>query len=241
MIFNYYLKEILNRSILLLITWLSCLITSYFYKETLIFLSIKPYIFITNSDFFYFIYTNISDIFSTYLRLIFFIGHQIFLIYLLYHVLIFFSLGLYNFEYKYLKLIFLTGFFFWSFSIIIFYKILLYFSWEFFLSFQNSLIKNQTINFYLESKINESLEFFITFCKLSNFCCQIFTILIIFLDFTKINLNVVKIFRKIFYFSFIFFATLISPPEIFSQFLISFFIIFLYEFLLIFSIIKIKY
>lgn len=45
------------------------------------------------------------------------------------------------------------------------------------------------------------------------------------------NLNQVKKYRKLFYFLFVFFSTIVTPPDVFSQLFVSFFLISFYEIL----------
>ena len=71
MIYKYYL-EIKNRFLLLSLTWVSTILVSYFYKEILLFISIKPSICNNNSIIFYFIFTDVKEVFSVYIKLIFF-------------------------------------------------------------------------------------------------------------------------------------------------------------------------
>ena len=235
--FKYFL-EIKNRVFLLLLTWGSTIFISYIYKKPLLFLLIKPNFCMLNSASIYFIYTNITDIFSTYIQLIIFIGNQILVISFFYHILIFISPGLYNLEYKYLKLIIFAGIFFWCFSIVILDKLLLPLSWQFFISFQESL-NDQTIKFYFEAKINEYLSFYISLYYICNFNCQVFTVLIFFLDYINANLQIIRRIRKVFYFVFIIFATITTPPDILSQILLSLSIIVLFELLIGFNLLKV--
>ena len=99
-IFNYQL-EIKNRLILLFLGWLSTVLVSYTFKETLLFIITLQKI----NNKFYFIFTNVTEVFSAYTALIIFIGNQILILYLCYHTIIFVTLGLYKSEYK--NLIFL--------------------------------------------------------------------------------------------------------------------------------------
>lgn len=71
MIYKYYL-EIKNRCLLLSLTWVSTILVSYLYKETLLFISIQPSICNNNSAIFYFIFTDVKEVFSVYLKLVFF-------------------------------------------------------------------------------------------------------------------------------------------------------------------------
>ena len=101
---NYYiyLIEIRNRMFLSFLTWLFIGFVCYFYKEIILFYILN----LINSKhlksfvFDYFIFTNITEIFQIYIKIIFFISNQIFLIYSFYHLFIFLSSSLYFSEYK---------------------------------------------------------------------------------------------------------------------------------------------
>nr|QYJ09261.1 Sec-independent protein translocase component TatC [Pleurosigma sp. mgcode 4] len=234
MIYNYYL-EIKNRCLLLSLTWISVIFISYFYKEILLFVCMKPSIYSNTSTIFYFIFTDVKEVFSVYITLIFFLSNQILMFYLIYHVLSFISLGLYKFEYRYCKLVFITSIFFWFFSLIIFTKILFPISLNFFLSFQ-TLTSFKSLNFHFEAKLSEYLNFYIMFYYICTFYCQIFVVLVFFFDYINTNLNLIKNFRKLFYYLFIFLSTLVTPPDVFSQILFSICLICIYEILIFVNI-----
>jgi sec-independent protein translocase protein TatC len=229
MFYKYFL-EIRNRSLLLLYGWVFTAIISYFYKETLLFLLIKP----INSILIYFIFTSITEILATYLKLIYFLSNQIFLICFAYHILIFLAPGLYYLEYRMLtKVVFLSLFFFF-FSVFILNTIILPTCWHFFLSFQKT-IANNTVNLYFEAKINEYINFYVNLYYMCNLNCQMFMTLVLFLNYIKSDLKLIKKFRKIFYLTFFVFATIVTPPDIPTQLIFSGSIIIIYE-ILIFNI-----
>lgn len=234
MIYNYYL-EIKNRCLLLSLTWISIIFVSYFYKEVLLFVCIKPSILCNASAIFYFIFTDVKEIFSVYMTLILFLGNQILMFYSAYHALSFVSLGLYKFEYKHCRLVFLTSILFWFFSLLIFTKVLFPISLNFFLSFQ-TLTSVKSLNFHFEAKLSEYLNFYIMFYYICIFYCQTFVILVFFFDYINTNLNLIKVFRKLFYYFFIFFSTLVTPPDVLSQILFSICLICIYEILIFVNI-----
>lgn len=234
MIYKYYL-EIKNRFLLLFLTWISTVLISYIYKETLLFLCLtKVDLFCHSNNMFYFIFTDVKEVFSVYFQLICFVGNQVLVIYFIFHSLAFVSLGLYKFEYRCLKIIFFSGVFFWFCSFIVLNYVLLPFSWSFFLSFQSLT----SFNLYFEAKLNEYLNFYIFFYYICTFYCQIFVVLAFFFDYINTNLDLIKKFRKFFYYIFVFFSTLVTPPDVISQIVFSFIIIVIYELLIIFSIFK---
>ena len=233
-----YLLELKNRFILLFVSWVSVIFVSYFYKETLLFLFIEPdYVFNTfnmKSPFSYFIFTDILEIFSVYIQLILFLSLQVLFIFLIYHFFVFLSPGLFFFEYYRLNLVLKIIIIIWFLSVIVSKYILIPLTWNFFLSFQNM----NSLTLHFEAKLNEYLNFYISFYYLCFFYSQIFTILLFFFSYANKNVSVIKKFRKLYYYFFILFSTLISPPEIFSQILISLFLIFFYELFIFINLLK---
>ena len=229
MIYKYYL-EIKNRFLLLSVTWVSTFLVCYLYKEILLFICIKPS---HGNIIFYFIFTDVKEVFSVYLKLIFFFSNQVLVFYLIFHVFSFIVLGLYKFEYRYFKLIFNTSIFLWLFALFIFSKILFSIGLNFFLSFQ-LLTSLKSLNLHFEAKLDEYLNFFIMFYYICVFYCQFLVVLVFFFDYISSNLNLVKGFRKTFYYFFFFFSTLITPPDVISQILLSVCLVCTYETLIFF-------
>jgi sec-independent protein translocase protein TatC len=236
--YKYYL-ELKNRFILLCCTWFSVLTACYLYKEIILF------ILIDSSNYFnslttkpYFIFTNVSEIFYVYLELIFFISNQIVMLMLFYHTLMFLSLGLYKFEF--LKLRFAFKFFLltWLISILLLYKFLIPYSWAFFLSFQQNGNATQSIPLFFEAKIVEYFNYFTSSYYVCLINCQFLALLILLLTNISEKLNKIKTFRKLFYFVFVIFSTLTTPPDIISQVILSISLIFAYEILIFLKYLK---
>lgn len=228
--YKYYL-EIKNRGLLLFISWLSIIGVCYLYKEIILF------IFINSSNYFnlsktkpYFIFTNVSEIFYVYLDLLLFITNQITLLMFFYHMFIFLSLGLYKSEFKKLKLTFQTFLIVWVISIFLLCKFVIPYSWAFFLSFQQNNKTDKLISFFFEAKIIEYFNYFTDLYYLCLINCQFFALLTLVLTtFTK---KKIKTLRKIFYFIFILFSTLMTPPDIISQLILTLILILIYEILI---------
>lgn len=239
-VYSYYL-EIKNRLILLSLGWLSTILVSYAFKEILLFIIAKQSVIFINSskDTFYYIFTNVTEIFHVYVTLIFFTGNQITILYLFYHSIVFIIWGLYKPEYKYLGFILKICCFFFFFSIAIFNKVLFSFSWDFFSSFQN-FITLKSLNLHFETKLDEYVKFYVT----SHYICilyfQIFLLFIFLFDCIGNQLRAIQKFRKLFYYSFFMFSTLVTPPDVSSQIILSCSIIFSYETLMFCIILKKK-
>ena len=229
---NKYLLELKNRFILLFITTISVIGISYFYKEVLLFLIIEPDAlnnFNVTLPLDYFIFTDVLEIFSVYIQLILFLSLQVFFLYFLYHCFIFLTPGLFFFEYNWLNYVFKIIIVVWGLSVLISKYLLIPIMWNFFLSFKNL----SSITLHFEAKLNEYLNFYISFYYLSILYSQIITFFLICLLYLNTNISVIKKFRKLYYYFWILLSTLISPPDIFSQIIISFILIFFYEFFIL--------
>lgn len=230
-----YLLEIRNRLFLVFLTWLSSILISYLYKETLIFLIVQPSKF-TNLSWinlkFYFIFTNITEVFSVYVQSILFVSGQVFFFCIMYHFFLFFRPALFQIEDRFYIFLLRISVSVWFFSVIFAYYILIPITWNFFFSFQE-LAYHQFIQLHFEAKLNEYVNFYMSLFNFCVFYCQIFTIIFFWIGSTNFNITLIRKFRQYYYFFFVFLATLLSPPEIFSQILISLVLIFIYESLLI--------
>ena len=225
-----YSREIKNRIILLFLTWISLLATCYYFKEALLFVFVNSNQY--SKDLPYFIFTNVDEIFYVYLRLIFFIANQVTILLALYHGLVFLTFGLYNSEYKQLRSIFRIFLITWFFSIILLKEVIVPFSWSFFLSFQETGNDLQPTSFYFEARILEYLNYFTNFYYVCMINCQLLSLSILVLNNVSKKVGTIKTFRKLFYLIFILFSTLTTPPDIFSQIVMSFILISIYELLI---------
>lgn len=227
--YKYYL-EIKHRFFLILINWLFTTWICYIYKDSLLFFLINSnYKLINTHKQSYFIFTDISEVFYVNLNIIFFISNQISLILILYHLLNFLSLGLYKTELIKFKILFKFFFVTWLISTFICYHIIIPVSWNFFLSFQHNGTFQQPISLFFEAKLSDFLTYFIKLHQVCFFSCQ-FLVGLIFLLNSHIKTHTqIKVFRKFFYLIFLFFSTIITPPDIFSQILITFSLIIIYE------------
>lgn len=223
MIYTYYL-EIKNRFLVLLFSWISTSFVGYIYKETLLFLFIKPGLVNRfDSTVSYFIYTNITDNYYSYLQLIFFISNHVFVLYFFYHVFIFMSPGLYRSECKFFKVIFKAELMLILFSIVFINDLILPASLNFFLGFQS-------LNIYFEATLREYLNFYMLLYDSCIINFQIFIISAVLLNRVVLSdFGRIKNFRKFFYLLFVTFATLVTPPDIISQIVLSFFAALIFE------------
>jgi len=228
-IWRYYV-ELKNRIILLLFTWACLLTICYYFKESLLFIFIDSNKYSNNlNEIPYFIFTNVDEIFYVYMHLIMFITNQITGLMLLYQSLMFLTLGLYNCEYMKIKSIITIFVITWVCSVILLKKIVIPFSWYFFLSFQETNNYLQPASFFFEARIVEYLNYFTNFYYVCLINCQILMLLILFLNKISEKNIMIKTFRKLFYLIFVIFSTIITPPDVISQIIMSFNLIIIFE------------
>ena len=219
-----YLLEIRNKFVLLTVTIFSTLLVCYWYKEALLFLATQMHL---NDENLYFIFTDVTEIFSVYFRVVFFFSIPIILWYVFHHLFSFLSTALYFYEYRLISFLWVSGTFFLVLSFFLSSYIIIPFGWNFFLSFQLQE------GFYFEARIGEYFSFYTQIYVLCIIYCQLFTVLFIFLVEIQRNYFYVKKYRKSYYYIFLIFATLMTPPDIISQITTTIFIVAIYEMVLL--------
>lgn len=226
-----YLIEIKYRFFLIVIAWCAALIVSYIYKESMLFIITQSTNFFFKNyalDISYFIFTEITEIFTIYTILSYFVAFQIGIIYFFFHFFLFFSPAFFKKEYKKVKKILIFIFLTWIFSSLISNCLIIPFIWNFFLSFQKlSLFK--PIDLYFETKLLEYIEFYISVYYGCFFYLQIFLFILFLLNYNSRIISAVPKIRKIYYYIFLILVTIITPPDIFSQLCITFIFILCYE------------
>jgi sec-independent protein translocase protein TatC len=232
--YKYYL-EIKNRLFLLCATWSFISIVCYLYKEALLFVLINSTQNLLEASS-YFIFTDVSEIFYVYIQLTFFISNQITVLMFFYHLLIFLALGLYKFEFGKFKLSFQIFIITWLSSIILLYKFLIPFSWSFFFNFQENKMGLQPVSFFFEAKIMEYFNYFTNLYYICLLSCLFLIIIALLLNSISNKKN--KMFRKIFYLIFVVFSTVITPPDVISQIIVTTNLIVFYEIIVFLKYLK---
>ena len=232
-----YFIEIKNRIFLLFLLWFFVFSVCYIYKEILLFFLIHYFINF-NFSLFYFIFTNVTEVFSVYFTILYFINFQIVCWYLVYHIVAFLNPALFVKEYQYLNFFFKLFNFFFVFSFFLSNYLLIPLTWYFFLSFKPYFFSKII---YFEAKLNEYLNFYIYVYFFCFTYCQAFALFFLFLQNTSNDFFIkIKKLRKLYYYIFVFFSTLVSP-EIITQILLSLSLTFIYELVLFFLIYSLSF
>jgi len=228
-----YIIEIKNRFIFLAVCFSSLLVISYYYKEALMFFCIEQNNNqVTDFSFSYFICTEILEVFNSNLQITFFVSSQFTLIFLIYHCFIYLSRGLSCLEYyRYRKLLILI-LFGWCFSFIVAKYLVFPLSSSFFLDFYNS----SYLNLRFEAKLSNYIDLYLTTYLFVLFYFQIFVGFTYFALLNNFSLFQLKTYRKAFYLISAVLATLITPPDVSSQIMLSVLLIIVYEMFYIYII-----
>lgn len=235
--FQIHLQEFKHHFIIFLLTFIYLFFICYYFADQLIFLFSKKLI--QSNLLKYFIFTNITEIIQTNIFIALMISLFISLQLLFIQIWLFISNGL--FKYENLNIIkFFFFFIIFNFLIInvILIKIIPYL-WFFFINYTFS--NEYLFNIYFEPKINNYFNFiFYTFIYIYLLFFYFFLLFYIILN-QKFKINIIINLRKIFYFKFLIIATIISPPDILSQLIITLFFIIFFELYIFFYLFIKKY
>lgn len=231
--FRNLIIEIKNRILILLITWVSVFSICCKYKEILFFSLLKFNITID-----YFIITNITEVFLTYFKLNQLSANCFFIFYFFYHSFLFFVTGLYYIEYFFFKNLIFVGFINLVCFVLLINFVGIPLIWAFFLKSQE-VISNQVIPLYFETKLQEFLFFYVSFFHWAILNAFLFTVLTFFSNYVNRNLFLLKINRKIFHLCLLIIIILLTPSDIFSFILTGFVLVFIFEFSVFLSFLRV--
>lgn len=238
---KHLIIEIKSRLTFIVIGILCTFFLCYYFKQTLLYLCTKPIISLKqNPNFFYFIFTDIVEVFLTYWLILRFFCFHFLLYFFFVHFWFFILPGLYNQEKYYLKTSFLMLTILWLILSGIFYNILLPYFWSFFSTLDTVSSNNQKIvQLFFESKLSEYINFIYNGYAL--WCIIVFIFFIICHVLQKKlvysnKFNEIKKYRNFLYFFFVIIATLFTPPDIISQIVVSLFFFVVFELLMFYLI-----
>jgi sec-independent protein translocase protein TatC len=187
-------------------------------------------------DSFYFIATNLTDVFSVYLKVVYLIANQITIFFLLWQGFCYITPALFYFEYKKLRFTLFLGLGLLCASIFLLNTYILPLCWQFFSSFQEN--PSKCVSVFLEIRITEYLDFYTFSYYVTVILSQGFLLTFLFLDMLQDKLVFIKKSRKIFYVTFFVLATIMTPPDVISQIILGCWLIFIYEFIIVILILK---
>lgn len=219
MLYQYY-TEIKSRVSLLLVSGFCTFLVGYTYKEVLLNLAVSLCSITSTQESSYFIFTDVVEVFNVYVCLIFFVTKQVLLFHFFYHLLIFIAPGLTHLEYRYLKIMLTTSSSLFIVSVILFIEFLFPFSWNFFLSFTD-LVSFSSLTLHFEAKLMDYILFFFNLYFSCILYFQFFLFPIFFFTYFGRKLSGYTFFRKLLFYVCVIFSTLVTPPDVTSQIILS--------------------
>ena len=233
----FYFDEFILRFKYIFLSFFITIICFFNYKEILVpLLSLSL---LNNSDVFgSFIFTHPAELLRVQLYIIIILSILFSIPYLIWNLFEFIKSGLFKNEYVNLKNLILSFLLFFYLSNFLINFILFPKIWLFFENFNLSNNNIKLLSFSFELRIEEYLKFLIDFTYIVNsFLILFFVILFVILKFGISNLLKWK---KLFILLNIVFATLLSPPDVYSQLIILFFFSIILEITVLFYIYILK-
>ena len=208
------------------------------YKESMLYLIVKSSLFQINGTLPFFIYTSLTEVFITYLRLSILVGIYLMLLPLLLHIWLFINPGLYRSEYVATQRMIFMFTLLWTSNSLFIYQFLLPRVWNFFSQFEVGT-STSPLSIFFEIKLTEYVEFLVNIIICSTLSLQVFiTVLLWILYYSQYDLPSFKKNRRRTYIIIIVFATMITPPDVLTQVILSVSLVITYEFLILSVLMK---
>jgi Sec-independent protein secretion pathway component TatC len=209
----------------------------YFYKDILLIIFSIPILNLstdTISEFSNLIYTHPFELFKIHLFFAIIISFWLFIPYIFWHVLDFLKSSLIKHNYKLLLkqviIVIITFFLVNSF----FFYYFLPNIWFFLKKFNISNSSNKVLKFFFELRVEEYFNFVLDFLYLTNLLILLF--LFFFFIIILFGVSNIVYWKKLFIFINIVCATLLSPPDVYSQIFILFILSLVFESLIIINL-----
>lgn len=234
MLFLYYLHEIKYRFYYCIFSYFFNFIISFYYIKEALFISVKPLLNINkNSEFSYFIFTDMVDVLFVYIKISFIISIVCVIPFIFIQVWFFLLGGLFNYEKFFLFFILIFSVCLFSGVVLFLYNFMIPFIWFFFVNFELTSI-NSLFGIYYEARINDYIDFM--FYIFFIFCCllQLPVIMVFLIYYKVVNIKFFIDYRKYFIITMFILGGVFSPPDIFSQLLFSSQVLILFELVIIF-------
>jgi sec-independent protein translocase protein TatC len=234
---SIHFNELKISFLLYFITFLFLFFLNYLYIDQIIYLLIKPIIQIKKTN--HFILSTISEAFFVKTYCAFYITLIILIPFIFLHFWYILSEGLYKHENIFILKTFFIIIFVYILGFIFIYKLIIPNSWNFFIYYEKTN-NNFLYNIFLEPRLDKYINITLNILIYFNIFFQYPLILLVFLKKFIKHEFFIK-YRKILYTKILILATILSPPDIFSQIFLTLPTVFLFEFLIIINIFLKKY
>jgi len=160
MLVFFFFNELKYRIFYCFIFFIACFFLFLFFSKELIFIFVKPLldINIKNTNFFYFIFTDMSQVFLLYVQVSFIVSLIYTFLFMFLQGMLFLIQGLYNYEKNLTLVFFILYIFLFILLFIFFYYYAIPFIWFFFINFE--LTSSNFILVYITKRILRIIFFF---------------------------------------------------------------------------------
>ena len=236
-----YLFEVKVRVLYVIFFFVVMFLFSFIYREALLYLLTKKCLLKNGNFMSYFIYTDPTEVFHTYVQICSFTSVYFSFPYLLWHIWMFINPGLYKHEHVKIRFYFLAYALIFLVTTFLIYQVFFPWSWHFFSSFEKDP-SGSSVGMYFEAKLNEYVQFIFYLYFVIGFCCQLCLMLLggVVHSFHD-NLKLIKKIRRYVYAGTFIFAAVITPPDVISQLIVGVPLICLYELVLFLLFVKKEY
>ena len=218
-----HLKDLKKTFINSIIFWILASIISYIYSNELYYILVRP-LFIINQNV-KIIYTNLIEPFSTYLKLSLYFGFIISMPWFAFQIYSFIKSGLYSREKPVLIIYFTMIPTLFYIGLLNCYFYIFPLAWKFFMSFTNS----DLMKIGLEAKISEYFNLSLKMMVAFGLTFEVPVVMMILIHLKIVSIDFFRVNRRISIVIIFILAAIITPPDILSQILLAFEMIFLYE------------
>ena len=237
--FLKHFRELQRRLLILCITFFLSFLVSLFYSEELLFILTKPLLDIsleqTDLTSRRFIFTDITEVFTTYIRISFTLALLFQIPVIFYQFWLFVRPGLYQKERTFLQLIFIGSVIFLLTSLTFLYFFAMPVAWNFFMTYEKNAF-DSVFQLQLEAKVNEYVLLVLNFFLATSFIFQLPVALITLIYLGLVELQQLIDYRKLFIVIVFSLGALCSPPDIFSQLILAVPLVVFYELIVFGSI-----
>lgn len=229
--FKTYFLELQYRSFIVFCHCFLCFCIFYYFKTKIFTSFLHNFVNFDESE--TFSAMHLTDIFTVFFKLCAFLSIYFSVPLFFFQCYLFLTPSLYNYENKIIKTYCFFSTILFFFCTFCTYYITIPFCWNYFTSFE--------IKDFLEfdPRIDSFLDFNIKILCFSQLCFQLFFVSFFLL--TKKRPLFYQFPRKILYFFFLLVSTIVTPPDLVSQVILTFFFIFSYESFVFFFIFISKY
>ena len=222
----FYFKELFLRFKYVCLSFFLTFFCLFIYKDFLLVLMSFPLLQnYTENDpevFGKFIFTHPAELLKVQLFVSLIFSFLYLVPYISWTFLEFFKSSFYSNEYKRVKSLLLGILTFFLISNITINLILFPNIWNFFANFNMTENNNQTLNLFFELRIAEYIKFLTDFTYLSNFFLILITFIVLIIK--NFGISTLLNWKRLFILLNIVFATLLSPPDVYSQLILLFFL-----------------